>query len=77
MVVTIQTKVSAIKRKEYKYEFMRKAEIGDVYLEARDWKSNGNLSGASIMQVIYYDANAIMYAANAMSEVDLSKDLDK
>ena len=35
--------------------------LGDIYLDARDYKSDGNLSGESIRDVMDYDERAIGY----------------
>lgn len=44
----------------HKYRAMQ-----DVYLEARDYKSNGYLGNPTIYEVIKYDDQAIMYAFKA------------
>lgn len=43
--------------------------LGYIYLDARDYKSNGNLSGESIRDVLEYDEEAIMYASQALQDI--------
>ena len=43
--------------------------LGNIYLDARDYKSNGNLSGESIRDVLEYDEEAIMYASQALQDI--------
>ena len=43
--------------------------LGYIYLDARDYKSNGNLSGESIRDVLEYDEEAIMYTSQALQDI--------
>lgn len=42
--------------------------LSDIYLDARDYKSNGNLSGESIRDVMEYDERAIMYVSKQLEQ---------
>ena len=41
-------------------------------MEARDWKSDGNLSGNPMSIVVIYDNDAIMYAYEKLNQTRLA-----
>lgn len=66
----LREKAEVLLKTEYRRAYDKRTALADLYLEARDWKSDGNLWGMPIGTVIKYDNQTILYFADLVEQAE-------